>query len=241
MDPATLAAIADVGVSLLSRNKSANRANVLANYWATVNQQNFQREMMNEQNEYNKPVNQVKRLLEANLNPNLVYENGNAIIESASPSGGVSNVPNLVTPDRTKLDLLGKINTIAAMREQKARTDNIEANTNAVDVNMRMKEAQLGLQTSKTMAEINKLRVESGLAPLKAQKLIEEINWLSNKKQPFDWKNPNDWEEGITAGTSGIKRAVERIVDGDVDATTGGRGDIIYHSPLFGGITIRNK
>ena len=155
MDPATIAAVADVGLSLMNRNKTSNRANILANYWATVNQQNFQREMMDKQNEYNKPVNQVKRLLEANLNP--YAEFGVTSMASADASGGVSNVPNLVTPDRTKLDLLGKINTINAMKEQKARTDNINANTNAITDNMRIKEAQLGLQQSKTLAEINKL------------------------------------------------------------------------------------
>lgn len=216
MDPATAAAIADVGISLMNRNKTSNRANILANFWATVNQQNFQREMMDKQNEYNKPVNQVKRLLEANLNP--YAEFGVTSMSSADASGGVSNVPNLVTPDRTKLDLLGKINTINAMREQKARIDNINANTSAIDDNMRMKEAQLGLQTSKTIAEINKLRVESGLAPLKAEKLRQEINWLSEKKQPFDIRNPEDWDRGIDA----VKKvAKERLGIGIKRRSTG--------------------
>lgn len=38
---------------------------------------------MNKQNEYNKPVNQVKRLREANLNPNLVYGDGSVSNTSA--------------------------------------------------------------------------------------------------------------------------------------------------------------
>lgn len=43
---------------------------------------------MKYQNEYNTPVNQMARLKEAGLNPNLVYGSGSLNVTSAAPSGG---------------------------------------------------------------------------------------------------------------------------------------------------------
>lgn len=48
--------------------------------------------LMEYQNEYNLPINQISRLEQAGLNPNLIYGNGGASVMSASPSGvGKSN------------------------------------------------------------------------------------------------------------------------------------------------------
>lgn len=84
------AALAAAGGSLLntglssvfsnSANKKSKNA-ALTQFWM----QNY---FMDKQNEYNKPINQMARLREAGLNPNLVYGNGAGSLESASPSGG---------------------------------------------------------------------------------------------------------------------------------------------------------
>lgn len=63
-----------------SANKKSKNA-ALTQFWM----QNY---FMDKQNEYNKPINQMARLREAGLNPNLVYGNGVGSLESASPSGG---------------------------------------------------------------------------------------------------------------------------------------------------------
>lgn len=63
-----------------SANKKSKNA-ALTQFWM----QNY---FMDKQNEYNKPINQMARLREAGLNPNLVYGNGAGSLESASPSGG---------------------------------------------------------------------------------------------------------------------------------------------------------
>lgn len=78
MDPITVAAIQS-GASNLSgtllgyaSQKSTNKANLkLAEY-----QYSKALEMWNRQNEYNLPKNQIQRLTDAGLNPNLVYGNG---------------------------------------------------------------------------------------------------------------------------------------------------------------------
>lgn len=78
MDPYTAAAISSGANNLsgtllgYSSQKSTNKANLkLAEY-----QYSKALEMWNRQNEYNLPKNQMSRLTDAGLNPNLVYGNG---------------------------------------------------------------------------------------------------------------------------------------------------------------------
>ncbi|WP_395064965.1 hypothetical protein [Flavobacterium sp.] len=66
----------------------------------TINQQNrdFQKQMWNENNAYNTPLAQKKRMLEAGFNPNLVY--GNGTVANTSQMG---NVPSAVAPKAPKI------------------------------------------------------------------------------------------------------------------------------------------
>lgn len=77
-----IGSLANTGLSSVfsnSANKKSKNA-ALTQFWM----QNY---FMNKQNEYNKPINQMARLREAGLNPNLVYGNS-ADTLSAGPSGG---------------------------------------------------------------------------------------------------------------------------------------------------------
>lgn len=78
------------GLSYESSKKLQDRQNAwnqeMAAWQNQVNIQNWQM-----QNEYNTPANQVQRLLEAGLNPNLMYGNGKAatgVAESVAPADG---------------------------------------------------------------------------------------------------------------------------------------------------------
>ncbi len=73
----------NTGLSSVFANSAhaKSKRDVLTQFWM----QNY---FMDKQNEYNKPINQMARLREAGLNPNLVYGNGAGSLESASPSGG---------------------------------------------------------------------------------------------------------------------------------------------------------
>lgn len=68
------------GSSLLQNSANAkNKRSMWTQLW-------MQKWLMDQQNEYNKPVNQMKRLAEAGLNPNLVYEKGGTTVAAASGS-----------------------------------------------------------------------------------------------------------------------------------------------------------
>lgn len=71
-----------------SSQGSANKTNVQL----AREQQQFEQKMVQEQNEYNSPVNQMKRYAEAGLNPNLVYSQGNPGNQTAIPSYQRANV-----------------------------------------------------------------------------------------------------------------------------------------------------
>lgn len=153
-------------------------------------QNQWQEHMMDKQNEYNKPINQMKRLQEAGLNPNLVYGSGNAIMASASPSGG--GVPDQVTPSQARLDVLGAIQAVQNIRNQKAQEKQIDANTDAINANIDLAKARLALQTSqyeqqardnrdkiKLMAQALGLRREQ-VNDAKKPKLIRNLEAISS-------------------------------------------------------------
>lgn len=116
MLPALASAALQVGGNLLSTglsNMSANNATKKAykyNMW-----------MWNAQNEYNLPINQMKRLREADLNPNLVYGHGTSTLASTPSSvGAPSRYPY-------QLDVLENIKTYKNIEQMDAMTQNIKA------------------------------------------------------------------------------------------------------------------
>lgn len=97
LSAAAAAAIA-AGASALGSVGSAGVASArnmkIAKYSAE-----FQREMINEQNRYNSPLEQMKRYQEAGLNPSLIYGDG------ASSTGNQSNIARYDTPDLPTPDI----------------------------------------------------------------------------------------------------------------------------------------
>ena len=74
-------------------SKYANKVGSIFNDLTGVTDSTAQNKaLMDYQNEYNLPINQISRMEQAGLNPNLIYGNGGSAVMSASPSGvGKSN------------------------------------------------------------------------------------------------------------------------------------------------------
>lgn len=183
---AAASSLLDTGVSSIMAN-SANaksKRNALTNFWM----QNY---FMDKQNEYNKPINQMKRLREAGLNPNLVYDNGNAIIASAGPSGGSMAD---VTPASGSFNVLAKMQALNSMKQQDANIKETEARTDAIDANIRLREKALEMAEKLQMARLGLISKQIGRIGVQNVKSQAEIDYLQNK---FDYRNPNDW---INAG-----------------------------------------
>lgn len=105
-----------------------------------------EKQMIKEQNEYNSPMNQMKRYTDAGLNPNLIYGQGTP--------GNQATIAKYNAPDikaAPRIDYLGM--TLQALQgyqqiiKTQADTQNVQAHTNLV-----------GLQSEKTIGETLNLK-----------------------------------------------------------------------------------
>lgn len=133
-------------ISANSANKKAKR-NAMTQFWM----QNY---FMDKMNEYNKPVNQIKRLVEANLNPGLLYGSKGVELMSASPAGGAM-AP--VTRNTEDLGLQAAIGQAQSVMETQARIDNINAQTARTITQTDIDVLAYGLKQGLTDAQIKSL------------------------------------------------------------------------------------
>lgn len=115
MNPAVISGIIGAGSSLLGgfiNNQYAQQRS--DQQWMRMN------EMQDKMNAYNAPVAQMARLREAGLNPNLVYANGGAVIQSA-----VGNAPN--PPNTAPIDTQGVLQMVQTIVGAMLEKDKIQA------------------------------------------------------------------------------------------------------------------
>ena len=116
MDPSAIVGIAGAGAGLIG--------GLINNAWAdsrSNKQWRRMNEMQDKMNAYNAPVAQMARLREAGLNPNLVYANGGAVMQSA-----VGNAPN--PPNSAPIDTQGVLQMVQTVVGAMLEKDKIQAN-----------------------------------------------------------------------------------------------------------------
>lgn len=152
------------------------------NAWAesrTDKQFKQMNEMQDKMNAYNGPVAQMARLREAGLNPNLVYANGGAVMQSA-----VGNAPN--PPNTAPIDTQGVLQMVQTIVGAMLEKDKIQANK---DMQKEQIDSTQNLQTEKLESDA-KLQTEKLEADLKLQEeqiksreKIEDANLKENTRQ----------------------------------------------------------
>lgn len=100
----------------------ASRQQQQASMEATRMQYAMEYQQWLRQNEYNLPINQMKRLREAGLNPNLVYGNG-TVTGNTTSNMPVPRVPVYNVPKMTLPDIIGMYQDF---RIRNLQTDNLE-------------------------------------------------------------------------------------------------------------------
>lgn len=164
VDPLVGAALISAGSSALSQIGSsvmASSGSAKAKRAATL-AFNRQRQLIDEANEYNKPINQMARLEEAGLNPNLVYENG---AQTLSANIGAPPQAKTFGPEAVKFDILQDIATLKNLDRQAEKTqaeidaihhsmDVADENLNIARENMELRDRQLGMQNKMIDARI---------------------------------------------------------------------------------------
>ena len=174
MDPVTIAGLAGAGASLVG--------GLINDAWSdarTEKQYRQMNEMQDKMNAYNAPVAQMARLRAAGLNPNLVYANGGAVIQSA-----VGNAPQ--PAHTTPIDTQGVLQMVQTIVGGMLEKDKIQANkemqSEQIDANKDMQKEQIDssqkLQTEKLEADA-KLQEEQ----IRSKEKIEDANLKENIRQ----------------------------------------------------------
>lgn len=133
-----------IGNFTASQSNKASQAN-------SIRQFMMQNYFMDKQNEYNKPINQVKRLREANLNPALVYGSGGISNTSAGPSGG-SQAQTF--RNNASFDFLGKLSMALGMNKAAADIDKTNMETESMGLANDIALASFGLKAALNAAQI---------------------------------------------------------------------------------------
>lgn len=142
-----IAGLAQAGVNLYSTNrniKHQERTNQM--------QMDFQRQMYdlsrghaledwNKQNQYNHPLQQMQRLREAGLNPNLVYGKG-AENTAAMVRSNVAPTTSLTAPKEDLSAVGSALGQSINLSRTQAQSDNISANTAVQEAEARLKNIQ---------------------------------------------------------------------------------------------------
>lgn len=153
MDPFLIGALGSLGsaaIGGIGSLISSGKANENAIYMQRI-QNNFNKQqattswnravdMWNRQRVYNSPKEQMNRLLQANLNPNLMYGQGSVGNVSSSPSPDTPrgvDLPNSYRYDNGVGGLFSSIadsiNSYVSMQRQIAEIDQLKANKNLTD------------------------------------------------------------------------------------------------------------
>lgn len=174
MDPVTIAGLAGAGASLVG--------GLINNAWSdarTEKQYRQMNEMQDKMNAYNAPVAQMARLRAAGLNPNLVYANGGAVMQSA-----VGNAPQ--PAHTTPIDTQGVLQMVQTIVGAMLEKDKIQASKDMqkeqIDSTQKLQteklESDAKLQTEKLEAD-SKLQEEQ----IKSREKIEDANLKENTRQ----------------------------------------------------------
>lgn len=172
INPALISAFASAASDSAGSNVMSNSANVKSKR-ATMMQYALVNQLMDKQNEYNKPINQMARLREAGLNPNLVYGDGGATIASAS--GGNPSAPD-ITPASGTFSLIGKMQALQSMKQSEANIDETKARTASIDENIALKKQELDLRTKELNAQVQLIGKRLGLTDAQIDKVKAETH-----------------------------------------------------------------
>lgn len=240
VDPITMSALFGLGSSALGGylGFKNNQSNI--DYQNQTNAENRQHQWdmywrqredamsdWNRNNAYNSPLQQMQRLREAGLNPNLVYgkgaENTAQMARAASVSPQNQNAPRSENYlGQAAMGAIGQINQLLQSRQIQAQTDNLHANNALLLKESIYKDAL----TAKTMSETanNEFQLKQSNALYdqvikKAQlenDLLDSQSFLTTRqgmKLEQEWNfNLDDRERNILKQENDILLGMEKII-----------------------------
>lgn len=156
--------------------------NAFANISNSINAgRNFK--MWMAMNKYNSPINQVARLKQAGLNPNLAYSgSGAANAGNATSAPNAGNQAGYVSPLNKFLD---KVSNLASLKSLLIENENKEKQGKGIDIENALKEQELNQRKEINPLQINEyeLKLEEIRMRNQAQGIANEI---SEDSKEFD-------------------------------------------------------
>lgn len=186
------AALAGAGISAAGAAQANKRGVAL-----TREMRQSDIEMWHKANEYNSPIQQMQRLREAGLNPNLIYGNGATHTAQQAPSAKVPEIQN-------ELASMGQLNAVPIlsmyqdMQVKNAQMDNLKKQMEYTDskiINEGLKAISTSVNTEKNQFTLGQARrladsqFETAMANL--DKIRQDVNLkmvqqkLSQEFQPY--------------------------------------------------------
>jgi hypothetical protein len=173
-------------------------------------------EFWNTQNKYNSPEEQMNRLRQAGLNPNLVYGKGadntaSVIASSKMPEGSDRIIPKLDPTAYSQAMALGQ-----QLKMQKAQTDNVLADTANKELDQNLKNAQIN-QTNVQTANIAQNTATSEFQLAQSQQLKDSVLQKAQlENEALSIKNVvtlGDYELAKIKSASDKKQAIQNIAE----------------------------
>lgn len=139
--------------------KTVKAQKELADYQFKLNQQQW-----NAENAYNTPAEQMKRLQEAGLNPNLVYGNG-TVSGNTTTSGPRYDAPKVDYRQNVENAVANGLNMLMALKMNKSQLNNMEKQGSVLDEEAESKKIANNIQRTYGMQQAS-----AALANLEAQR-----------------------------------------------------------------------
>lgn len=162
----SFSASSDAHASLRAQNELLQKQQTFAHDEAALNRQ-FQREMFDITNQYNSPKAQVARMVEAGLNPALMYGSGAGSIAAQSPAGSAASAPFSPIPQG-----------LSDLSLRAAEIARVNAETSAIKSQTKKTDAETGILSSDAAFRdaLNAANLEMTYSTIKLNKSIKNLN-----------------------------------------------------------------
>lgn len=147
-----------MGQSFINAEKNRSSANA---------QRDWEKYMWELQNEYNTPKNQKQRLIDAGLNPALMYQTMPQNV-SQSAGGGVQSAP-------ANFDIAGPVMQMIQAEQMKANTDNVRADTERKWWDLRKDQENQPIQTEGIKLDNQGKKTSNDIAEIERQNREESL------------------------------------------------------------------
>jgi hypothetical protein len=165
-------------------------------------------------NQYNSPAQQMNRLRQAGLNPNLVYGKG-ADNTATMARASNSQMGNAIAPRLDSIGMGGMLARYIQLKQIKTQTDNVEANTSTAKMEAVLKgaqTAQLAASTATSQFELDKSKALMDTQVKQAQLNNELTQSNITNLQQQTTINLNRDEREQLSNSANVQKTLQEIV-----------------------------